>query len=122
MLEVAADKVNVEIEAPADGELLDVSAKEADCIQFGAVLAVIDKPLEPVGRRRNYSSLELKHVGRSRWGSVPCPPTEITPAKPILIPFFKLPIIKRFHSLPGGRLRTFGNVTASRFALRVREA
>lgn len=73
LLDVAADKVNVEIEAPADGELLDVSAKEADCIQFGAVLAVIDKPLEPVGRRRNYSSLELKHVGRSRWGSVPCP-------------------------------------------------
>ena len=73
LLDLAADKVNVEIEAPADGELLDVSAKEADCIKFGAVLAVIDKPLEPVGRRRNYSTLELKHVGRSRWGSVPCP-------------------------------------------------
>ena len=73
MLEVAADKVNVEIEAPADGELIEVSAKEADCIKFGAVLAVINKPPEPVGRRRNYSTLELKHVGRNRWGSVPCP-------------------------------------------------
>jgi pyruvate/2-oxoglutarate dehydrogenase complex dihydrolipoamide acyltransferase (E2) component len=53
LLEVG-DKVNVEIEAPADGELMEVSAKEADCIKFGAVLAVINKPLEPVGRRRNY--------------------------------------------------------------------
>jgi pyruvate/2-oxoglutarate dehydrogenase complex dihydrolipoamide acyltransferase (E2) component len=43
LLEVATDKANVEIEGPADGELLDVSAKEADCIKFGAVLAVINK-------------------------------------------------------------------------------
>jgi len=39
-----------------------------------------------------------------------------------LLPFSKLPIIQLFHLLPGGRLRTFGNVTASRFALRFREA
>jgi hypothetical protein len=48
--------------------------------------------------------------------------TEITPAKPILLPFSKLPIIQLFHLLPGGPVRTFCNVTTSRFAPRVREA
>jgi hypothetical protein len=47
-------------------------------------------------------------------------PTKITPAKPILIPFSKSPIIKRFHLSLGGALRTLGDVIASRFAMRVR--
>lgn len=42
LLEVETDKVNVEIEAPGDGTLNDVSAKEGDFIKFGAVVAVID--------------------------------------------------------------------------------
>jgi len=43
LLEVETDKVNVEIEAPDDGELLEISAGEGDFIKFGAVVAVIDK-------------------------------------------------------------------------------
>ena len=43
LLEVETDKVNVEIEAPADGTLGEVSANEGDFIKFGAAVAVIDK-------------------------------------------------------------------------------
>jgi len=43
LLEVETDKVNVEIEAPADGTLGEVNAKEGDFIKFGAAVAVIDK-------------------------------------------------------------------------------
>jgi pyruvate/2-oxoglutarate dehydrogenase complex dihydrolipoamide acyltransferase (E2) component len=43
LLEVEPDKVNVEIEAPDNGELLEISAREGDFIKFGAVVAVIDK-------------------------------------------------------------------------------
>ena len=43
LLEVETDKVNVEIEAPDNGELLEISAREGDFIRFGAVVAVIDK-------------------------------------------------------------------------------
>jgi pyruvate/2-oxoglutarate dehydrogenase complex dihydrolipoamide acyltransferase (E2) component len=43
LLEVETDKVNVEIEAPDNGELLEISAREGDFIKFGAVVAVIDK-------------------------------------------------------------------------------
>ena len=43
LLEVETDKVNVEIVAPDDGELLEISAQEGDFIKFGAVVAVIDK-------------------------------------------------------------------------------
>ena len=43
LLEVETDKVNVEIEAPADGTLAEVSAKEGDFVKFGAVVAVIDQ-------------------------------------------------------------------------------
>jgi pyruvate/2-oxoglutarate dehydrogenase complex dihydrolipoamide acyltransferase (E2) component len=43
LLEVETDKVNVEIEAPADGILGEVRAKEGDFIKFGAAVAVIDK-------------------------------------------------------------------------------
>ena len=43
LLEVETDKVNVEIEASDDGELLEISAREGDFIKFGAVVAVIDK-------------------------------------------------------------------------------
>jgi len=42
LLEVETDKVNVEIEAPADGTLSGVSAKEGDFVKFGAAVAVID--------------------------------------------------------------------------------
>ena len=43
LLEVETDKVNVEIEAPADGTLAEVSAKEGDFIKFGVAVAVIDR-------------------------------------------------------------------------------
>ena len=43
LLEVETDKVNVEIEAPADGTLAEVSAKEGDFVKFGAAVAVIDQ-------------------------------------------------------------------------------
>ena len=43
LLEVETDKVNVEIDAPDNGELLEISAREGDFIKFGAVVAVIDK-------------------------------------------------------------------------------
>ena len=43
LLEVETDKVNVEIEAPADGTLNIVSAQEGDFVKFGAVVAVIEK-------------------------------------------------------------------------------
>ena len=43
LLEVETDKVKVEIEAPDNGELLEISAREGDFIKFGAVVAVIDK-------------------------------------------------------------------------------
>jgi pyruvate/2-oxoglutarate dehydrogenase complex dihydrolipoamide acyltransferase (E2) component len=43
LLEVETDKVNVEIEAPDNGELLEISAREGDFIKFGAVVAVINK-------------------------------------------------------------------------------
>ena len=43
LLEVETDKVNVEIEAQDNGELLEISAREGDFIKFGAVVAVIDK-------------------------------------------------------------------------------
>jgi len=43
LLEVETDKVNVEIEAPDEGELTQISAQEGDFVKFGAVVAVIDK-------------------------------------------------------------------------------
>jgi 2-oxoglutarate dehydrogenase E2 component (dihydrolipoamide succinyltransferase) len=43
LLEVETDKVNVEIEAPVDGTLGEVNAKEGDFVKFGAAVAVIDK-------------------------------------------------------------------------------
>jgi 2-oxoglutarate dehydrogenase E2 component (dihydrolipoamide succinyltransferase) len=43
LLEVETDKVNVEIEAPVDGTLGEVSAKEGDFVKFGAAVAVIDQ-------------------------------------------------------------------------------
>ena len=43
LLEVETDKVNVEIEAPVDGTLAEVSAKEGDFVRFGAAVAVIDQ-------------------------------------------------------------------------------
>jgi len=41
LLEVETDKVNVEIEAPVDGTLGEVSVKEGDFVKFGAAVAVI---------------------------------------------------------------------------------
>jgi hypothetical protein len=66
--------------------------------------------------RPSSSSTLAETVG----GSVPCPNGNHT-CKAHFDPFSKLPIIQLFHLPLGGTLRTFGNVTASRFALRVRE-
>jgi pyruvate/2-oxoglutarate dehydrogenase complex dihydrolipoamide acyltransferase (E2) component len=43
LLEVETDKVNVEIEAPDDGQLNEIHAREGDSVKFGAVVAVIEK-------------------------------------------------------------------------------
>jgi pyruvate/2-oxoglutarate dehydrogenase complex dihydrolipoamide acyltransferase (E2) component len=43
LLEVETDKVNVEIEAPDDGFLSEINAREGDFVKFGAAVAVIDK-------------------------------------------------------------------------------
>lgn len=42
-LEVETDKVNVEIEAPADGTLAEITAQEGDFVKFGAAVAAIEK-------------------------------------------------------------------------------
>jgi pyruvate/2-oxoglutarate dehydrogenase complex dihydrolipoamide acyltransferase (E2) component len=42
LLEVETDKVNVEVEAPQDGKLIQISAKVGDFVKFGAVVAVIE--------------------------------------------------------------------------------
>ena len=42
LLEVETDKVNVEIESPADGFLGQINAAEGDFVKFGAVVAVIE--------------------------------------------------------------------------------
>lgn len=44
LLEVETDKVNVEIEAPEDGQLSAINAREGDFVKFGSVVAVIDRP------------------------------------------------------------------------------
>ena len=43
LLEVETDKVNVEVEAPEDGTLNEISANAGDFVKFGAVVAVIEK-------------------------------------------------------------------------------
>lgn len=43
LLEVETDKVNVEVEAPEDGTLGEVSAQVGDFVKFGAVVAVVEK-------------------------------------------------------------------------------
>jgi len=43
LLEVETDKVNVEIEAPEDGILQEIKAREGDTVKFNAVVAVIEK-------------------------------------------------------------------------------
>ena len=42
LLEVETDKVNVEVESPADGLLGQIKAAEGDFVKFGAVVAVIE--------------------------------------------------------------------------------
>ena len=42
LLEIETDKVNVEIESPADGRLGQIHAAEGDIVKFGAVVAVIE--------------------------------------------------------------------------------
>ena len=42
-LEVETDKVNVEIEAPDDGVLKEIKAREGDYVKFSAVVALIEK-------------------------------------------------------------------------------
>ena len=44
IVEVETDKVNVEVEAPADGLLSEIYAQEGEFIKFGAVVAAIEKP------------------------------------------------------------------------------
>jgi len=43
LLEVETDKVNVEVEAPEDGTLSEISAKEGEFVKFGVVVAIIEK-------------------------------------------------------------------------------
>ena len=43
LVEVETDKVNIEIEAPDDGQLNEIKAQEGDFVKFGAVVAVIDQ-------------------------------------------------------------------------------
>ena len=43
LLEVETDKVNVEVAAPEDGRLGEISAQVGDFVKFGAVVAVIEK-------------------------------------------------------------------------------
>jgi pyruvate/2-oxoglutarate dehydrogenase complex dihydrolipoamide acyltransferase (E2) component len=42
LLEVETDKVNVVIEAPVDGVLKEIKAREGDFVQFSAVVALIE--------------------------------------------------------------------------------
>lgn len=44
LLEVETDKVNVEVEAPDEGRLVEIRAREGDFVKFGTVVALIDKP------------------------------------------------------------------------------
>jgi pyruvate dehydrogenase E2 component (dihydrolipoamide acetyltransferase) len=44
LLEVETDKVNVEIEAPADGVLKEIKALEGEFVKFSAVVAIIETP------------------------------------------------------------------------------
>ena len=43
LVKMETDKVNVEIEAPHDGQLNEIKAQEGDFVKFGAVVAVIDQ-------------------------------------------------------------------------------
>ncbi|MFQ5539998.1 MAG: lipoyl domain-containing protein [Candidatus Binatia bacterium] len=43
LLEVETDKVNVEIEAPDDGLLSEIRAKEGEVVSFNSVVAIIEK-------------------------------------------------------------------------------
>jgi pyruvate/2-oxoglutarate dehydrogenase complex dihydrolipoamide acyltransferase (E2) component len=42
LLEVETDKVNVEIEAPADGVLKEIKVREGEFVKFTAVVAIIE--------------------------------------------------------------------------------
>ena len=42
LLEVETDKVNVEIESPADGVLKEIKALEGEFVKFNAVIATIE--------------------------------------------------------------------------------
>ena len=43
LLEVETDKVNVEIEAPDDGQLKEIRAQAGETVKFSAVVAIIEK-------------------------------------------------------------------------------
>lgn len=43
LLEIETDKVNVEIEAPDSGQLIEIRAKEGDVVSFNFVVAVIEE-------------------------------------------------------------------------------
>ncbi|HEY7168760.1 MAG TPA: biotin/lipoyl-containing protein [Candidatus Binatia bacterium] len=46
LLEVETDKVNVEIEAPDDGVLKEITVPEGETVTFSSVVAVIEKGAE----------------------------------------------------------------------------
>lgn len=43
LLGVETDKINVEIEAPDDGILREIKAREGDLVKFSSVVALIEK-------------------------------------------------------------------------------
>ena len=43
LLEVETDKVNVEIEAPDDGQLKEIRAQAGETVKFNAVVAIIEQ-------------------------------------------------------------------------------
>lgn len=43
LLEVETDKVNVEIEAPEDGQLKEIRVQAGETAKFSAVVAIIEK-------------------------------------------------------------------------------
>ena len=42
LLEIETDKVNMEIEAPDSGQLIEVRVKEGDVVVFNSIVAIIE--------------------------------------------------------------------------------
>jgi pyruvate dehydrogenase E2 component (dihydrolipoyllysine-residue acetyltransferase) len=61
IVEIETDKVTVEIEAPADGVLRDVTAREGDVVPVGQTIALIAAPGDsPAGARAASSAAAIK--------------------------------------------------------------